>query len=109
MPRFTINGATFEISGADDTPLLWVLRDAAGLTGTKYGCGTGQCGACTVHIDGEARRACVVPVIAVDGRTVTTIEGLSDDASHPVQRAWLEAGVPQCDPPRRRTVSNGVA
>ncbi len=96
MPRFTINGATFEFSGADDTPLLWVLRDAAGRTGTKYGCGAGQCGACTVHVDGEARRACIVPVMAVDGRSVTTIEGLSDDTSHPVQRAWLEAGVPQC-------------
>lgn len=96
MIRITINGRSFGFPGADNTPLLWVLRDSAGLTGTKYGCGTGQCGACTVHIDGEARRACVMPVKAVEGRSVTTIEGLSPDASHPVQRAWREANVPQC-------------
>ena len=96
MIRFTLNGNNYEFSGDDDTPLLWVLRDGAGLTGTKYGCGAGQCGACTVHIDGEARRACIFPVRAAQGSTVTTIEGLSRDASHPVQRAWREANVPQC-------------
>ena len=96
MIRFTLNGDNYEFSGADDTPLLWVLRDSAGLTGTKYGCGAGQCGACTVHVDGEARRACVFPVSAVQGSTVTTIEGLSRDASHPVQQAWREENVAQC-------------
>jgi isoquinoline 1-oxidoreductase alpha subunit len=96
MIQFTLNGNNYEFAGADDTPLLWVIRDSAELTGTKYGCGTGQCGACTVHVDGEARRACVFPVTAVEGRAVTTIEGLSPDASHPVQRAWREADVPQC-------------
>lgn len=96
MIRFTLNDDEYEFSGADDTPLLWVLRDGAGLTGTKYGCGAGQCGACTVHVNGEARRSCMFPVSAVDGSTVTTIEGLSSDVSHPVQRAWREANVPQC-------------
>ena len=96
MIRFTLNGSQYEFAGADDTPLLWVLRDGAGLTGTKYGCGTGQCRACTVHIDGKARRACVTDVKAVTGRAVTTIEGLSPDASHPVQKAWLETNVAQC-------------
>ena len=96
MIQFTLNGNNYEFAGADDTPLLWVIRDSAELTGTKYGCGTGQCGACTVHVDGEARRACIFPVRAVEGRAVTTIEGLSPDASHPVQRAWREADVPQC-------------
>ena len=87
MIQFTLNGNNYDFAGADDTPLLWVIRDNAELTGTKYGCGTGQCGACTVHVDGEARRACIFPVRAVEGRAVTTIEGLSPDASHPVQRA----------------------
>ena len=96
MIQFKLNGSKYEFAGADDTPLLWVLRDDAGLTGTKYGCGTGQCRACTVHIDGSARRACVTPVKAATGRTVTTIEGLSDDASHPVQQAWRETNVAQC-------------
>ena len=96
MIRFTLNGDNYEFSGADDTPLLWVLRDNAELTGTKYGCGTGQCRACTVHVDGRARRACVTSVDFVAGRSVTTIEGLSSDASHPVQQAWLEEDVPQC-------------
>ena len=96
MIRFTLNGNQYEFAGADDTPLLWVLRDSAGLTGTKYGCGTGQCRACTVHVDGKARRACVTDVKAVTGRAVTTIEGLSPDASHPVQKAWLETNVAQC-------------
>lgn len=96
MIRFTLNGNNYEFSGADDTPLLWVLRDSAGLTGTKYGCGTGQCRACTVHIDGRARRACVTSAKDAASRTVTTIEGLSRDASHPVQKAWRETNVAQC-------------
>ena len=96
MVRFTVNGKTFEFPGADETPLLWVLRDSAGLTGTRYGCGVGLCGACTVHVDGDARRACVLPVRAVEGRSITTIEGLSPDATHPVQRAWREVNVSQC-------------
>jgi isoquinoline 1-oxidoreductase alpha subunit len=96
MIRFSLNGNNYEFAGADDTPLLWVLRDNAGLTGTKYGCGTGQCRTCTVHVDGKARRACVTSVKTVTGRAVTTIEGLSRDASHPVQKAWRETNVAQC-------------
>jgi isoquinoline 1-oxidoreductase alpha subunit len=96
MMQFKLNGEVFRFTGNDDTPLLWVLRDDAGLTGTKYGCGAGLCGACTVHVDGKARRACVMPVRAVKNASVTTIEGLSPDASHPVQRAWRETNVPQC-------------
>ncbi len=96
MIRFTLNGESYTFPGAADTPLLWVLRDDANLTGAKYGCGGGLCGACTVHVDGKASRACVLPIKAVEGRSVTTIEGLSRDASHPVQRAWREADVPQC-------------
>lgn len=98
MVRLEVNGSPVEFDGDDDTPLLWVLRDHAGLTGTKYGCGIGQCGACTVHVDGAAARSCTLPVTAVGGRSVTTIEGLapSDDELHPVQRAWLEHDVPQC-------------
>ena len=96
MIRFSLNGNNYVFAGADDTPLLWVLRDSAGLTGTKYGCGTGQCRACTVHIDGRARRACVTSAKDAAGRTVTTIEGLSRDASHPVQKAWRETNVAQC-------------
>lgn len=96
MIEFEVNGNTVQFDGLDDTPLLWVLRDSLGLTGTKYGCGVGQCGACTVHIDGRARRSCVTPVSSIGGRKVLTIEGLSDDGSHPVQQAWLSHDVPQC-------------
>jgi len=91
-----INGRRYEYEGDPEQPLLWVLRDAIGLTGTKYGCGIGQCGACTVHVDGLARRSCMTPVHKVAGRAVTTIEGLSEDGSHPVQRAWLDEEVVQC-------------
>lgn len=94
--HFTLNGQPFDFDGDPETPLLWVIRDSARLTGTKYGCGIGACGACTVHLDGEAARACVLPAASVAGRAVTTIEGLSHDRSHPVQRAWIEKDVPQC-------------
>lgn len=96
MLRFTVNGETAAVDVAADTPLLWVLRDHLGLTGTKYGCGIAQCGACTVHVDGAATRSCVTPVSGVAGKRVTTVEGLSRDRSHPVQRAWIEEDVPQC-------------
>jgi len=91
-----VNGRTETVEVEPDTPLLWVLRDALGLTGTKYGCGIAQCGACTVHLDGEAVRSCSTPVSAVGARAVTTIEGLSPDGSHPVQHAWTVEEVPQC-------------
>ena len=94
--KLDVNGAVHEVEAEADTPLLWVLRDLMGLTGTKYGCGMAQCGACTVHLDGNPVRACVTPVAAVAGRAITTIEGLSPDGSHPVQRAWAEADVVQC-------------
>lgn len=96
MTRFTVNGNPTEYQLQPDTPLLWALRDASNLTGTKYGCGAGLCGACTVHIDGVAQRSCQVPIGQIEGTFVTTIEGLSDDRSHPVQQAWLEQQVPQC-------------
>lgn len=98
MVSFTINSGRVSFDEDPDTPLLWVIRDHLQLTGTKFGCGIGQCGACTVHVDGEAQRSCLIPVSAVDGLNVTTIEGLapSADALHPVQRAWLELDVPQC-------------
>jgi isoquinoline 1-oxidoreductase subunit alpha len=92
----TVNGRRRTVDVAADTPLLWVLRDTLGLTGTKFGCGVAQCGACTVHVGGVPVRSCTFPVSAVGGRPVTTIEGLSSDGSHPVQRAWLEEDVPQC-------------
>jgi isoquinoline 1-oxidoreductase alpha subunit len=91
-----INGTTHEVDAPADMPLLWVLRDLLGMTGTKFGCGIAQCGACTVHIDGAPRRACVTPVGAAAGKAITTIEGLSPDGSHPVQRAWTELDVVQC-------------
>jgi isoquinoline 1-oxidoreductase subunit alpha len=91
-----VNGASRQINIEPDTPLLWVLRDVIGLTGTKFGCGIAQCGACTVHINGTAMRSCSVPIGALDGMKVVTIEGLSSDNNHPVQRAWIEEGVPQC-------------
>jgi len=96
MVNLTINGKTQQFDVPDDMPLLWVIRDLAGLTGTKFGCGMAQCGACTVHVDGAPLRACVMPVSAVAGKAITTIEGLSADASHPVQRAWAELDVVQC-------------
>ncbi len=91
-----INGRDYPIDVAADTPLLWAIRDNVGLTGTKYGCGIAQCGACTVHLDGEPVRSCVLPVSAVVGKRITTIEGLSADRSHVVQRAWIAEDVPQC-------------
>ena len=95
--QLTINGTAREIEAEPDTPLLWVLRDALGLTGTKYGCGIAQCGACTVHLDGLAVRSCQVPMAAAEGREVTTIEGLgTPEAPHPVQAAWIETQVAQC-------------
>jgi isoquinoline 1-oxidoreductase subunit alpha len=96
MIKLNVNGKDVSVDVDPDTPLLWMLRDALGLTGTKYGCGMALCGACTVHLAGEAVRSCVTPVSAVGGRAVTTIEGLSRDRSHPVQRAWIELDVPQC-------------
>ena len=96
MFRLTVNGTVFEVDAEPETPLLWVLRDSIGLTGTKFGCGIAQCGVCTVHIDGEAVRACVAPLESVADAEITTIEGLSGDNSHPVQRAWIEHTVPQC-------------
>jgi aerobic-type carbon monoxide dehydrogenase small subunit (CoxS/CutS family) len=94
--RLTVNGKSHEVDVPADTPLLWVIRDILGLTGTKFGCGIAQCGACTVHLDGEAVRSCSVPVAAAEGKKITTIEGLSADGSHPVQQAWMAGEVPQC-------------
>jgi isoquinoline 1-oxidoreductase alpha subunit len=96
MIKFDLNGQAISFDGQTDTPLLWVIRDHAGLTGTKYGCGVGQCGACTVHINGVATRTCVTPVSRVAGASITTIEGLSENGEHPVQQAWIELDVPQC-------------
>jgi isoquinoline 1-oxidoreductase subunit alpha len=96
MIKLNLNGTDAEIDVEDDMPLLWVLRDTLGLTGTKFGCGMALCGACTVHLDGAAIRSCVTPARAAAGKNVTTIEGLSPDSSHPVQRAWIELDVPQC-------------
>jgi isoquinoline 1-oxidoreductase alpha subunit len=97
MVALSVNGKTYNVDVEDDTPLLWVLRDNIGLTGTKYGCGIAQCGACTVHIDGIATRSCQVPVGSVGTGTVTTIEALAQDGKlHPVQKAWLDLDVPQC-------------
>ena len=94
--EFTVNGRRQSVDVASDTPLLWVLRDNLGLTGTKFGCGIAQCGACAVHLEGVATRSCSVPISAVAGKRVTTIEGLSSDRRHPVQRAWIALDVPQC-------------
>ena len=96
MVSFDLNGKRVSAKSDADTPLLWVLRDELKLTGTKYGCGIAQCGACTVHVDGVAMRACVTPVSAIAGKRVTTIEGLSPDSSHPLQKAWVAEEVPQC-------------
>ena len=96
MMKLTINGRTHEVDVEGDTPLLWVIRDDVGLTGTKFGCGVGACGACTVLLEGEPTRSCVLPMSAVAGKSITTIEGLSADKSHPVQKAWIAESVPQC-------------
>lgn len=98
MPVFNlkVNGINQEVNVDADTPLLWVLRDTLGLVGTKYGCGIAQCGACTIHINGEAIRSCSVPISTIGSKEITTIEGLSEDGMHPVQRAWVEHDVPQC-------------
>ena len=93
---FTLNGKPQSVDVSPQMPLLWVLRDTLNFTGTKFGCGMALCGACTVHIDGAATRSCVTPLASVAGKSVTTIEGLSPDASHPLQRAWIELDVPQC-------------
>ena len=96
MIKLSVNGKDTEVDVDPDMPLLWVLRDTLGLTGTKFGCGMALCGACTVHLDGQPIRSCVTPVSAIGTKAVTTIEGLSSDRSHPVQRAWIELDVPQC-------------
>ena len=97
MAKLNVNGRSFDVTAEDDTPLLWVLREQIGLTGTKYGCGIAQCGACTVHINGELQRSCMVPLSAVKATDkIVTIEGLSPDSSHPVQKAWAALDVPQC-------------
>jgi isoquinoline 1-oxidoreductase alpha subunit len=91
-----VNDKTYQVDAEPTTPLLWVLRDSIGLTGTKFGCGIAQCGACTVHVDGRATRSCVLPVSTVLNSEITTIEGLSPESQHPAQRAWIEQNVPQC-------------
>ncbi len=98
MAKYTlnINQQKFTVDADPQTPLLWVIRDEVGLTGTKYGCGIAQCGACTVHLNGTPVRSCSLPMSAISGQQVTTIEGVSEDQSHPVQKAWVEAQVPQC-------------
>ena len=96
MRTLHINGRAVTIEAEDETPLLWIIRDIIGLTGTKFGCGLGQCGACTVHIDGVATRSCITTAQSAAGKKITTIEGLSPDASHPLQKAWVAEQVPQC-------------
>ena len=96
MPSLTINGVAHDVDVPAEMPLLWVIRDVVGMTGTKFGCGVAQCGACTVHVDGAPVRSCVTPVSQATGKQITTVEGLSADGSHPVQKAWVEAAVPQC-------------
>ena len=96
MIELTVNGKPEKLDAPDDMPLLWALRDVLGLTGTKFGCGEALCGACTVHIDGQPVRACVTPLSRARGRSVTTIEGLSEKGDHPLQKAWVDLGVPQC-------------
>jgi len=96
MITFQLNGRTVSVHSPEDAPLLWVIRDELGLTGTKFGCGIGLCGACTVHVEGRATRSCVTPLSAIAGAQVTTIEGLDPEGKHPLQAAWLELQVPQC-------------
>ncbi len=97
MKKLSVNGKDLSLEGVDPTtPLLWVLRDHFGLTGTHFGCGKALCGACTVHVDGKSQRSCVLPISAIDGSKITTIEGLSTDGEHPLQKAWRDHDVPQC-------------
>ena len=96
MTTFTLNSRTVSARSEDDAPLLWVIRDELGLTGTKFGCGIGMCGACTVHVEGRATRSCITPLVAVAGASVTTIEGLDPEDKHPLQEAWRDLQVPQC-------------
>jgi isoquinoline 1-oxidoreductase alpha subunit len=96
MITLDINGESRPVDAPAEMPLLWALREQLGLVGTKFGCGMGQCGACTVHVDGAATRACLLPIGSLEGKRITTIEGLSPDGSHPLQRAWIEHNVPQC-------------
>jgi len=96
MAKLNVNGRQVSVDVEPEMPLLWVLRDELGLTGTKYGCGIAMCGACTVHVDGQPTRSCVMPVSAVEGKKITTIEALSRNGTHPVQRAWVQLQVPQC-------------
>jgi len=96
MTQFKINGKTVNVDAQPDTPLLWVIREHLKLTGTKFGCGAGQCGACTVHVDGDATFSCQTPVSSIAGKDITTIEGLSADSSHPLQKSWIAEEVPQC-------------
>jgi aerobic-type carbon monoxide dehydrogenase small subunit (CoxS/CutS family) len=96
MISLIVNGKRYHVDVSPDTPLLWVIRENLGLTGTKYGCGMSLCGACTVHVNGQAIRSCVTPVSSVEGKEIITIEGLSADGNHPVQRAWIAEDVPQC-------------
>ncbi len=96
MIKLKLNGQNHDVDVDENTPLLWVIRDEIGLTGTKFGCGIGACGACTVHLDGDPIRSCITPVSAAEGSEITSIEGLSEENNHPVQRAWLELQTPQC-------------
>nr|WP_068546342.1 (2Fe-2S)-binding protein [Thalassotalea crassostreae] len=96
MKTITINNQSFDIDVEEDMPLLWFLRDRLEITGTKFGCGSGLCGACTVHVDGVATRSCIMPIGTLAGKSITTIEGLSENGDHPLQKAWLENNVPQC-------------
>ena len=107
--KLSVNGVDHDVEASNDMPLLWVLRDLIGLTGTKYGCGIAQCGACTVHVDGVPMKACITPASAMSGRRITTIEGLSADASHPVQKAWAELDVVQCGYCQSGQVMSAVA
>ncbi len=104
-----INGKSFQADVDPDTPILWVLRDHLGLVGTKYGCGIAQCGACTIHVNGSAVRSCILPVSSVDNKSITTIEGLSPKANHPVQEAWREHDVPQCGYCQAGQIMNAAA
>lgn len=107
--NLNINGKMQTVEAESDTPILWVLRDAIGLVGTKYGCGIAQCGACTIHLDGQAMRSCQLQVSSVEGKKITTIEGLSADASHPLQEAWREHDVPQCGYCQAGQIMNAAA